>query len=127
VAPLLRGREHYPLDGSLAHDILEDTDTKYRELVEAFGEEIASLVEAVTGRGGNRKERNADAYEKIRAHGEMAVMLKLADRIANCTHSGASLDMYKKEWEGFRRALYDRNHVMAQPMWTHLEGLMEDA
>lgn len=58
-------------DGPLAaaawlHDVLEDTVATRETIERVFGDDVATLVEAVTGRGKNRKERNRDMYQKIR-------------------------------------------------------------
>ena len=89
------------------HDTLEDTNTTHDEITARFGEEVTALVWAVTGVGANRKERNAHAYAKMRAH-PSAITLKLADRIANVEASATvpdKLAMYQKEWPSFRDAL----------------------
>ncbi|MFO0590932.1 MAG: HD domain-containing protein [Polyangiaceae bacterium] len=89
------------------HDVVEDTGTPREEVAARFGEHVASLVWAVTGVGSSRKERNADAYAKIRAFPEAAT-LKLADRIANVEASARAPDklaMYRREHPGFEAAL----------------------
>lgn len=89
------------------HDTIEDTDATREELTDRFGARVADLVWAVTGIGKNRKERNENAYAKIRAYPEAAI-LKLADRIANVeasAHAPDKLAMYRKEWPAFRDAL----------------------
>lgn len=83
------------------HDVLEDTDTSYAELCNLFGRKVADLVEAVTGRGNNRKARKADTLEKLRKNPEAAA-LKLIDRLANVKAAAKAgrtdlLEMYKKE------------------------------
>lgn len=87
------------------HDVLEDTDTSYDELRTLFGRKVADLVEAVTGRGENRKARQADIVEKLMKHPD-AVALKLLDRLANVraakTEGRADLlVMYRKEWPAY--------------------------
>lgn len=94
------------------HDIIEDTrgkanEMKKRDIEEMFGEEVANLVWAVTSEEGpNRKVRNALTYPKIRATGERAVALKLADRLANVSHGGKAKEMYQKEHADFRHGVY---------------------
>ena len=112
---------------SWGHDLIEDTDVKARDIEEAFGEEVARLVSAVTSEPGiNRKTRNALTYPKIREAGPDAIRLKLADRIANVRfglNTGKGAKMYAKEHEDFRRALFvehDGNAVM----WDVLDGLI---
>lgn len=115
-------------DGEIAaaawlHDVVEDTPTTREEVAERFGDEVASLVWAVTGVGSNRKERCASAYAKIRAF-PAAATLKLADRIANVEASLGSprLVMYRAEWPAFREAL---SGLGDDRMWSRLTAHME--
>ena len=112
-------------DGALGvaawlHDTIEDTGVTRDDVAQRFGEEVASLVWAVTGIGANRKARNASAYEKIRATPRAAI-LKLADRIANVEASRevpGKLAMYRAEWPSFREGLRDLGD---DRMWQRLE------
>lgn len=107
------------------HDVLEDTDITYEYLVEVFGEKIANIVRAVTDEPGkNRKERKAKTYPKIKAFGEQAIIIKLADRIANVRSCFATknldlLSMYMKEHSAFL-TLYNESHTNAMPLWKTL-------
>ncbi|AUX23250.1 uncharacterized protein SOCEGT47_037730 [Sorangium cellulosum] len=105
------------------HDTVEDTDTTPEEIAARFGEEVATLVWAVTGTGESRKERNRSAYEKIRKHPQAAI-LKLADRIANVEASREHPDkraMYRDEHEAFERALAG----LGDPrMWARLRAAL---
>jgi guanosine-3',5'-bis(diphosphate) 3'-pyrophosphohydrolase len=102
------------------HDVIEDAGVTKDDVEARFGGDVAELVWAVTGEGADRKERNATAYAKIRAH-PAAAILKLADRIANVEASRAvttKLAMYRSEWQAFRKALGD----LGDPrMWARLE------
>lgn len=81
---------HYQYNGcnlvaGWLHDVLEDTEVTYDELNESFGFAVAGMVEACTGRGKNRKERQTDIQRKL-TKGDFAVWarpIKLADRMAN--------------------------------------------
>lgn len=120
--PDIGGWEAELLVACWLHDIVEDTGTKVKEIREMFGERVARLVEAVTDEPGpNRKVRKALTYPKIRGE-KYAVLVKLADRIANVEAGGSLGDMYKKEYEDFRRALYTKG--TATCMWNHLDHLM---
>lgn len=111
------------LTASWLHDVIEDTETKRKEIEEMFGPEVATLVYAVTNEeGANRKIRHALTYPKIREAGPTAVRLKLADRIANVEAGGNLVGMYKKEHEDFKRALFSAGQN--EDMWTHLETLL---
>jgi len=119
------------LTAAWLHDVLEDTDVTYEQLKEEFGEVVADIVQAVTNEPGeNRAERNAKTYPKIKANPH-AIVLKLADRIANVESSLESsqflLKMYRKEWNGFKKALYDPPQLSpTQEMWDHLEKIISD-
>lgn len=111
------------LTASWLHDVVEDTETKLKEIEEMFGPEVARLVHAVTNEDGpNRKTRHALTYPKIREAGDKAIRLKLADRIANVESGGNLIGMYKKEYDDFRRALYTPNQ--AEDMWAHLDSIL---
>jgi len=111
------------------HDIVEDTPVTLDEVRERAGQDVAALVGAVTNEEGpNRHARHLKTYPKI-ASTPNAVILKLADRIANvetCLCGGDSksvrlFKMYQREFEGFRSAL---QRDAAAPMWKHLAQLM---
>jgi len=89
------------------HDVREDTTATYEELVSFFGEGVANCVEAVTEpKGGNRKWRHEQTYPRIVAYGDNAIILKLADRIANVESGGKMVQMYRKEHAEFKSMLY---------------------
>jgi (p)ppGpp synthase/HD superfamily hydrolase len=117
------------LTAAWLHDVVEDTGTKLKEISEFFGDDVAELVGAVTNEPGpNRKVRNALTYPKIRDASPSALILKLADRIANVEQGGKLVDMYRKEYVDFRRALIPDRMVAGSSMdlmWKHLDGLME--
>ncbi|MEU1204895.1 HD domain-containing protein [Nocardia sp. NPDC005825] len=109
------------------HDVLEDTAVTRVELEAAFGAGVAELVWAVTGIGATRAERNQDIYAKI-ADCPSAVILKLADRIANVEASAGTrwFAMYAAEQPAFRAhlgSILDTEKAVGQ-MWTRLEGAL---
>ena len=116
------------------HDSVEDTDLETEDIRREVSPQVAALVGAVTNEPGrNRQERNARTYPNIRATPD-AVIVKLADRIANVEASWASQDarlfMYHREYRGFRQALRDTASVSdgfaerAGRMWDHLDKLL---
>ena len=110
------------LQAAHLHDVLEDTKTKKRELAEFFEESIVDLVWRVTNEPGpNRAERNKRTYPKIR-ESQNAIILKLADRIANVEFGGDMVKKYKEEYPMFREALYTNK---AEEMWAHLDSLLK--
>ena len=78
------------LCAALLHDVIEDTAATRAELAEQFGDEIASLVDAVTNlsqiRFETREQAQAAYFRKmmLAVAGDLRVMLiKLADRLHN--------------------------------------------
>ena len=111
------------------HDVLEDTKVSRMDLEEVFPGYVTLLVHSVTSEPGrNRKERNIKTYPKIEALPD-AVILKLADRIANVrncieTRNKDLLSMYTKEYPSFRTALYTDNEDTKE-MWRYLDILLD--
>jgi guanosine-3',5'-bis(diphosphate) 3'-pyrophosphohydrolase len=113
------------------HDVLEDTPVTKEQLQEEFGERVADIVDRVTGRGFNRRERNAYAYPRIRGlFGPTAV--KLADRIANVESCLRARDpglfrMYEREHQSFWDALMVQQMATGaiSAMWFYLDGLIK--
>lgn len=111
------------------HDSLEDTALTRTEVETQFDSEIAELVWRVTDEpGATRKERKPATYRKTR-ESQTAIILKLADRIANVESSLASksglLRMYRREHEEFKQALKPMsNSGMAERMWDYLDQLL---
>jgi GTP pyrophosphokinase len=75
----------------LLHDILEDTDTRYDEVKNLFGEEVADIVEGLTKLHLLQYE-GSKASEQVRNHQKMVlamakdirvIFVKLADRLNN--------------------------------------------
>jgi (p)ppGpp synthase/HD superfamily hydrolase len=125
------GIDRWPiLDAAWLHDTLEDTETTYEQIRDAFGAQVADLVLAVTDEpGANRKERAVKTWMKIRSFGHDAVALKLADRIANTeysmTHKSHHLKMYKQEFPAFSTALFEPGEH--EDMWDYLRRITTGA
>lgn len=68
------------------HDIIEDTQTTYRDIERQFGTNVAKMVWAVTGVGQDRAAKMANAIEKI-AQTPGSELVKSADRLSNATAS----------------------------------------
>lgn len=95
------------------HDILEDTEVTYSQLLDNFGFEIAELVYSVTDElGRNRKEREMKTYEKIFEYGKDAALLKLCSRIANIHYSKS------KNYKFF--LMYQKEHIMFSTLYEKL-------
>lgn len=111
------------------HDTLEDAGLERSSLQEQFGVEVAELVWRVTDEpGATRKERKPATYRKMRESG-LAVVLKVADRIANVEAALESnrglLRMYQREHDEFRSALrFGSRGMLADALWAHLERVL---
>lgn len=108
------------------HDLLEDAPISYNDIKKQFGEKIAEIIYCVTDElGRNRKERKEKTYPKLIKNDD-AIIIKLADRIANLEQSikmnSKTLEMYEKEYIEFRRNLYKVGHV--EEMWDYIDGLI---
>lgn len=117
------------LKAAICHDILEDTTLTYNDLADVIGKNAADIVYDVTNElGKNRKERALKTYPKIAANPK-AIVVKVADRIANTAYSkdsGSSMyDKYCREFPDFKSHLYSSASLEAFPvlkeMWFHLE------
>jgi len=107
------------------HDSIEDGQLSYNDINKYFGTEVAEMVYCVTDElGRNRQERKKKTLAKT-AQNPGAVVLKLADRIANIRHGGR-IDMYKKEHAEFKTTLIDVNkrHSSAHLLWKELDRLL---
>ncbi len=75
---------------AVLHDVLEDTDTDYKELESLFGERIASLVaeESENKRKNESPEstwkiRKQEAIGRLKAAGHEAKLIALGDKLSN--------------------------------------------
>ena len=75
------------LAAALLHDVVEDTEVTLEEINQAFGEDVASLVDDLTDvskpEDGNRKIRKALDREHSANSSARAQTVKLADLISN--------------------------------------------
>jgi (p)ppGpp synthase/HD superfamily hydrolase len=107
------------------HDTIEDTDTTYEMLVLEFTKEIADIVWAVTNEPGEtRQAKFRKTAPKIIAN-KKALIVKLADRVANTEASLANnpklYKMYITEFTLFHELLYQGD----LPMWDRLIKLCQ--
>lgn len=124
------GNDSELISAGMLHDVLEDTDVKYKELASRFGKTIADIVNCVTDeKGATREERHRKTYPVL-AGNRKAIIVKLADRITNVEYSEYTSNLkqwrkYRKEYDYFRNTLYFADHNEALPMWDHLDRLFD--
>lgn len=64
---------------AVLHDILEDTETTYEELVKKFGKRVADLVNEVTDEG--TKDNYGKYFPRLKT--KEGILIKLCDRASN--------------------------------------------
>ena len=110
------------------HDTVENCDATMEDIKREFPGFVASVVDAITSvPGENREQCNSAMYLRIKERGTNAVVLKLADRIANVEETILTGDntfsVCHEEYSGFRNALYESKN--ADEMWAHMDALNE--
>lgn len=113
------------------HDILEDTPVTLPELEGVFGKEIAYTVYCVTDEEGqDRNERKAGMYKKL-VTSQDAIIIKLADRIANAEFSLIhnnikKLAVYKSEQAKFMDVISNKIETdLGQNLLAYLEHIFQ--
>ena len=85
------------------HDTIEDTDTKFEDVLAAFGDDIAGLVmEATDDKSLPKAERKRLQIEHAPHKSPRAKILKLADKISNLR----SLEASPPDWPLARKHAY---------------------
>jgi len=106
------------------HDGIEDDALSYNKIKKHFGLEVAEMVYCVTDEmGRNREEKKAKTLPKTASNPD-AIILKLADRIANAEHGG-KVGMYTDEYKKFKEALFLNTPKEGLSMWQHLDTLLK--
>jgi len=106
--------KHKVIVAAILHDTLEDTETTQAELVQRFGEDVASLVLALT----NDEEEMAKvggkrAYlaNKINTLASDELLIKLADRLDNTSDLQSATN---KEWS--RKYCEETRHIFLETL-----------
>ena len=114
---------------ALLHDTLEDTETTEAELVERFGERVASVVKEVTDdRTLPKARRKALQIEHAPHLSREAKLVKLADKISNVRDVAASppaqwpLERRREYFDWVKRVVNGLRGVDAR-----LEALFDEA
>lgn len=113
------------------HDVVEDTPVTLDAVRERFGAFVAECVSLLTDApGATRKERKKITYERlaeVSGPAELALVVKVADRLANVTacqlvEKRSLLGMYRGEQPSFRAAAYRAG--LCDELWERLESLL---
>lgn len=103
----------FAIQVALLHDILEDTETTFKELTDEFDEEIAQAVLALTKNSKvPKEERMTDSLTRIKKLSKEVWAVKLADRITN-------LQVPPENWSSEKRKEY---HKQALQILNTLKG-----
>lgn len=104
---------------ALLHDVVEDTPTEHRNLVQLFGEDIALVVKELTDckdKAKSRMVRKAETKKRLAAASYRAKTIKLADIIHNMPsiiyNDPAFAKTYIKEKEDLLPALDGANEYL---------------
>lgn len=113
------------------HDVLEDNPNVRREDLErTLPEAVVAIVDACTDGAGESREARKERPLRLIPKTPNAVLVKLADRIANVEasihdHHDGRLAMYRNEHGTFMDALRESPSTpSAEPMWLHLEHIL---
>lgn len=115
------------------HDVVEDTDVAIKQIAEEFSEFIANAVAIVTDEPGeNRRERKRKTYTKmsrVEKELEIALLVKVADRLANVRagvhfNESKKLQMYRNEHTTFKQSVY--REALCDELWAELNALLGD-
>lgn len=99
------------------HDVVEDTNTPLSEIEKHFGIEIANMVDAVSGFGETRAQRQAQIKQKM-MNCPSSIDLKMADRLANMRHSKINKpSLFKK---------YLKEHIDLAPIFSQGSSVLFD-
>ena len=111
------------------HDVVEDTTVTLLDIEKAFGCFIARCVAILTDEpGANRRERKKKTYQKmaeVEAELNLALIVKVCDRLANVNASLSSdnermLEIYRQEHPVFRSAAYRAG--LCDNLWVELDS-----
>ena len=112
------------------HDTIEDCRLTYNDVLKVAGEDVASIVYAVTNeKGKNRKERASDLYYLGIRETAWATYVKMCDRLANVKYSSDTksrmLDVYRKENVDFLNSMFPNGKFnYLQEMVKELQELL---
>ena len=121
---------------TLGHDLLEDTEVTEDEVRKQWGDEVLSLVKALTNEDGHREFTKY--IDRLKSASEEVTLIKLAAIYVNALNSAMAFDSLEPVWtrefwlpllEKYSRALftksYDRYPKAAARMISDIETSIE--
>lgn len=104
LAEATDGEDSELVAAGLLHDSMEDQGVSHAELVAAFGQDVADLVQEVTDdKTLTKEERKRLQVERAPHKSPRAKMLKIADKITNLR---AILNSPPSDWDTSRKQAY---------------------
>jgi GTP diphosphokinase / guanosine-3',5'-bis(diphosphate) 3'-diphosphatase len=104
VAQATQGRDLNLVMAALLHDVIEDQEVPRELIAEAFGEDVAALVEEVTDdKTLDEAERKRLQVEHAPTRSDRAKLIKLADKASNLRGVAANRPL---DWSVKRRLDY---------------------
>lgn len=119
------------MKGAWVHDLLEDLgfSYSYNDVSNLLGADVAEISFLLqTPKGRNRSERHCDAYYQELATSLVAVLVKIADRMANLKASIESFLTKPKRGSLLYRYVSERGHFEKhmRSAWPQLEPAWEE-
>lgn len=109
------------------HDAIEDARLSYNDIKKVVGRDVVEVVFYVTTNKGRTRDERADAsyYQGIKDR-DLALFVKLCDRLANALNANddataVMLNVYRTEYSHFEAELRDGRFA---PIWIALDWLI---
>lgn len=123
----------------LLHDTIEDTGTKYQEILDNFGKEVAEIVQDESeDKSKAYRVRKAEHMAKVKQSPIKSKMVTCADKLSNIKSTYLDQKYYgDKTWEKFNGTKDDLNwyyhlvldaleKIKDMPMYKQLEYYVEE-
>jgi len=134
VVELLKPYGEDAIVAGYLHDVLEDSNANINEIEAKFGAHIAKCVSLLKDDPEKsrlaRKEEACFRLKQVTGKEQLALIVAAADRLANMqagimTRDVKHLEMYLKEWEAFKAAVYRPG--LCDGLWSALHGAVNEA
>lgn len=115
------------LCAAVLHDVIEDTDATYLDILDNFGIEIASLVQELTNDFAAQKALGKAQYlsDKMIRMTSWALVLKLCDRLDNVKDLVFAPDDFKKRYINETLEILKRLTILRELTETH-QAIVDD-